>query len=253
MRCKPFQPRTRICQAAHYADDLVEDFFHFELTAGLRTQGTHKKGLSGLSSSFRTQEETITESVLVRLAAIFGDVIQVEIFTKKAETVGGADWFWILDFGQILVPMLVQAKRTKKPWDGDQDWTVDIDLAQKATIETTASNWNVGAQFCVYAPSWDERRHCFARFRHSFMHLLPTIDVTANSFESHDWNVVQHMTPFTCFCCCATDPNDAEDGLNISREKFKERGELESLLAHARENESIKGTAMFKMGGERSD
>lgn len=31
MRCHPFQPRTRICQAAHYAADLVEDTLHFEL------------------------------------------------------------------------------------------------------------------------------------------------------------------------------------------------------------------------------
>lgn len=251
MRCHPFQPRTRICQAAHYADDLVEDAFHLELTAGLRSQGSNKKALSGRSSSFRTQEETITESVLVRLAAMFGDVVQIETFTRRAETVGGADWFWILDFGQTLVPMLVQAKRTKEPWDGDQDWTVDIDLAQKATIETTASNWKVGAQFCVYAPSWDERHRCFPPFRHSFMHLLPTVDVTAKSFESGEWDVVKHMTPFTCFCCCATNPNDAVEALNISPDKFKDLGELDALLFHARENESIKGTAIFKMGGDQ--
>lgn len=246
MRCNPFQPRTRICQAAHFADDLVEETFHYELTAGLTTK--HVSGVTG----FRTQEETITELVLLRLQAMFSDVLVVETYGRKMEKQVGADWFWILDFGQTLVPMLVQAKRTREPWDGDQDWTVDIDLAQKTTIETTASNWNVGAQFCVYAPSWDDRHRCFPLFRHSFMHLLPTVDVTTKSFESHDWNVVKHMTPFTCFCCCATDPNDAVEGLNISSDKFKEPSELESLLAHAREHESIKGTAIFKMGGERN-
>lgn len=246
MPCNPFQPRTRMCQAAHYADDLVAEFFDVEIRRALRTHHATR------ATPFRIQEETVTESMLVKVADRFDDVVSVETFDKDLESFVGADWFWVLDFGAVIVPMLVQAKKIVGAWDGDQDWTVNIDLAQKATIESIASHWNVGAQFCVYAPSWDERHRCFPPFRHSFMHLLPTVDVTANSFESHDWNVVRHMTPFTCFCCCATDPNDAEDGLNISREKFKERSELESLLAQARENESIKGTAIFKMGGERN-
>lgn len=248
MRCNPFAPRARICQAAHYAEDLVEEQFHYELTAALTTQHTSSV------RRFRTGEESITEFVLPRLAAMFADVVQVETYNKqRMETKYGADWFWILDFGQMLVPMLVQAKRTKDGWDGDQKWTVDIDLAQKATIETIAANWNVGAEFCVYAPSWDERHRCFPPFRHSFMHLLPAVDVTAKSFESHDWNVVMHMTPFTCFCCCATDATDAEDALSISPDKFTDRGELHTLLMRARENESIKGTAIFKFGGDRRD
>lgn len=266
MRCNPFQPRTKICQAAHYAEHLVEEAFHLELTAGLRTQGTHKKALSGRSSSFRTQEETITESILVRLSAMFGDVVQAETFTRPAETASGADWFWILDFGHKLVPMLVQAKRIVEPWDGDPDWSVAVSLKQKKRLESTANAWNVDAHFCLYAPiiptwrcvSWldayvsdfeDVYRLCGG----GFMHLIPTSKVTVKSFKSDDLPIVQHMTPFTCLCCCATDPNVAEEGLNPSPEKFKEPGELESLIARAREDESIKGSAIFKMGGERRD
>lgn len=265
MRCNPFQPRTRICQAAHFAERLVEEAFHLELTAGLRTQGTYKKALTGHSSPFRTQEETITESVLVRLSAFFGDVVQAETFTRPAETIAGADWFWILDFGQKLMPMLVQAKRTEEAWGGDQNWSVAVSLKQKKKLESTAKAWNVDAHFCVYAPvipAWrcvslaDAYISDFAEgYRFcggGFMHLLPSSRVTVAKLDSNTHAVMQHMTPFTCFCCCGNAPN-AVEGLNISPDKFKEPGELESLLASARENASIKGVAIFKMGGEQLD
>lgn len=151
MRCNPFQPRTRICQAAHYADNLVAEFFDLEIRRALRTHHSTR------ATPFRIQEETVTESMLVKVADRFDDVVSVETFDKDQESFVGADWFWLLDSGAVIVPMLVQAKKIVGAWDGDQDWTVNIDLAQKATIESIASQWNVGAQFCVYAPSWDER------------------------------------------------------------------------------------------------
>lgn len=256
MRCRPFQPRTRICQAAHYADDLVAEFFDLEIRRALRTHHSTR------ATPFRIQEETVTESMLVKVADRFDDVVSVETFDKDLESFVGADWLWILDFGTKIVPMLVQAKKIRKAWDGDQNWAVDFDLDQKQVLEDFAANFfGIAAQYCLYAPSWDYRHPCFPLFRPSFMMLLPTTAVppaTAPSnqksvFWSGNWSVAQHLTPFTCFCCCATDPNDAERGLNISREKFKERSELESLLGRAREHDSIKGTAIFKMGGEQLD
>ncbi|MFN8219318.1 MAG: hypothetical protein U0S12_04195 [Fimbriimonadales bacterium] len=202
--------------------------------------------------------------MLVRLSAMFGDVVQAETFTRSAETASGADWFWILDFGHKLVPMLVQAKRIVEPWNGDPDWSVAVSLKQKRLLESTAKAWNVDAHFCVYAPilptwrcvSWLDA--CVSDFEDGyrlcgggFMHLIPTSKVKVKSFKSDDLTVVQHLTSFTCFCCCSADPTQGVDVLNISPEKFKEPGELESLLAQARESESIKGTAIFKMGGEQ--
>jgi hypothetical protein len=252
MRCNPFQPRTRICRAAHYADELVAEFFHLEARRALRTHHATR------ATPFRIQEETVTESMLVKVADRFDDVVSVETFDKGLESFVGADWFWILDFGQTLVPMLVQAKRTKEPWDGDQDWTVEVDLAQKSNLETTAKNWNVAARYCVYAPSWRNPHPCCCWCRPSFMMLPPPTDVPAATVpgnqksvvRSDDLGVVLDMTAFTCFCCSVTDPEDAMAELNVTEESLKERSELESLLSRAREHESINGSAIIKMGGD---
>lgn len=94
MRCSPFCARTRICQAAHCAEDLVEEALKVEMSAGLMTQ--HRASLS----RFLTGEATITESMLVRLQGMFSDVILVETYNNQTvEPKYGADWFWILDFG----------------------------------------------------------------------------------------------------------------------------------------------------------
>jgi hypothetical protein len=124
-------------------------------------------------------------------------------------------------------------------------------MAQKTTIETTAKKWNVGCHYCIYAPTWDHMSRCFPGFRHSFMHILPTTCVSGNGFASADWNTVQHMVPFTCFCCCATDPGDATDLLRISPEKFADSDNLERLVTRARADEHVKGTVVLRVGGEQ--
>lgn len=228
---------------AHYADRLVQEYFDLEFQTGMQNRGVNA------TRRFRTQEETVTETVLLKAEVLFPDVIAVETFTRHQETRTGADWFWILDFRGSLVPMLVQAKKIAEPWDGTDNWTVEIDQSQRTTLQSTATAMNVGAQYCLYAPS--------LRFWHwpcdsphpggGFMHLARPSHVNQ---ESMDLNALAGgMIPFTCWCCCAEDSLDAERVLNISQEKFREGdGQVEELLSQARESESLRGAVVIRMG-----
>ena len=245
-----FTPASRICQAAHYADHLVKDVFHFEATAALTTQ--HK----AMVSSFRTGEESITELILPRLAALFSDVIQVSTYNKQfVEPKYGADWFWILDFDTCLVPMLVQAKRTTNSWAGEEDWSVKFDLVQKEQLELTAAQWDISPFYCIYAPSWTLHKRRFPNWHASFMHLVPSPKVpiqprSPKTFEvkSDSAKFLKAFVPFTRFCCRTESPSDVTSVLHIKSSQFREKQDLHSLLAASREMAYVRGTAVFKMG-----
>jgi hypothetical protein len=246
MHCCLPHPASRICQAAHYADMLVQQWFALERTARLTTRHVRRVG------SFRVQEETITEEVLLKLQALFPDVVAIETYDRRVERQTGADWFWIFDFRGTLVPVLVQAKKINGPWDGSDAWTIAFDQSQRQTLVDTANAWNVGSHYCLYAPSWNRwHRPCpFPWPGVSYMHLLAPSSATQGQAD-HD-QLAHAMLPFTCWCCCSDDASDASDVLSISSEKIREGDrELVELLGLAREAETVKGSVVFRMKGDQ--
>ena len=255
LHCKSHLSQTRICQAAHFGEHLVEGFFRIESSAGLLTRHTNQV------RPFRHREETVTESMLGQLNAHYADVVTVETFGAVAENDVGADWLWILHFGSKLVPMLVQAKKIDRAWAGVNDWAIEINTEQQATLESTASEWNVAAQFCFYAPLWHGHEPCFGPHRPAFMHLGPSAAITTARIQAHDWGVMKHMVPFTCLCCCSDNAEDAGELLSISRQKMYPldetvnrdsdlsiNAELERMLNRARESRHVAGSVVLKMG-----
>lgn len=246
MHCHPGRTTSRVCQMARFSDCLVQEYFNLELqtTTGVR-------GVNG-NRRFRTQEETVTETVLLKAEVNFPDVIAVETFTRHKETQTGADWFWILDFNGTLVPMLVQSKKIAEPWDGTENWTIEIDQSQRTTLQETAQNWNVGAQYCLYAPSIHfGHRFCGFPFPGGgFMHLLRPSQASKGTMAYHE--LAGELISFTCWCCCSHDAHDAKEVLGVSSEKFIEgENQTEKLISRARESENVRGAVVIKMGRDQ--
>ncbi|MCE9557641.1 MAG: hypothetical protein K8R88_01695 [Armatimonadetes bacterium] len=65
---------------------------------------------------------------------MFSDVLAVETFGRKMEKQVGADLFWILDIGQTLVPMLVQAKRTEETEYWQEKWESLNDFVEMVPV-----------------------------------------------------------------------------------------------------------------------
>lgn len=248
LHCCQRDPVSRVCQAGHYADRLVQELFSLEFLSGIRTLGMNR------SKGFRVQEETMTESMLLKLEASFPDVVAVETYTRKKEGPIGADWFWIFDFRGTLVPVLVQAKKIEDPWDGTDVWRIRIDGRQRLKLLKAAQDWKVGSHLCLYAPCLVPR-HSPAGLRCSpfrppaHIHLL---DAAPRRSRSVDHNSICHeMLPFTCWCCCSGSADDAASVLGVSRETFREGDyELRQLLDRARDAVTIKGSVVLTMKGE---
>lgn len=229
---------------------LVQEFFNLEFQTGLSTGGVVSP------RRFRVQEETVTESVLLKLEAAFPDIVAVETYDRARERRTGADWFWIFDFRGTLVPVLVQAKKILGPWDGSDDWNVAFNPGQGRRLRNTAADWNVGAHYCLYAPRLNGWRQApwpceFPWMRSGFMHLLNP--AAANQRQMSHSNLNEQLLPLTCWCCCSANAEDATRVLDISREKFREGDQaVAELLGLARETETVKGSVVLKMKGERN-
>lgn len=251
MQCHHNRPASRVCQAAHYADRLVQEYFDLEYLTGVGTRGT------ATNRGFRVQEETVTESMLLKLEAAFPDIVAVETYTRPKETQTGADWFWIFDFRGTLVPVLVQAKKISGPWDGSDNWDIAFSQAQRKQLIDTAAAWKVGSQYCLYAPCLDVwhtwPQPCpFPLRRPSYMHLVNPGQASQVQMSHDDLN--EHLLPFTCWCCCSDNVTDAEDFLGVSREKFLEGHNMQGeLLSRARETETVKGSVILQMKGNRNE
>ena len=249
MHCRPNRPASRICQAGHYADQLVQESFSLEYQTGLRTGGVAS------TSGSRVQEETVTESMLLKLEAAFPDVVAVETYTRAKERATGASWFWIFDFQGTPVPVLIQAKKIEGPWDGTDNWSIDFDDSQRQTLASTATSWNVGWQYCLYAPCLNRWHRgpwpCdFPWFHKGHMHLMEATTSRRGSV-AHS-SICHEMLPFTCWCCCSDSASDAADVLGVSSEEHREgESQLAELLARARESETLKGSVVLRMNGER--
>jgi hypothetical protein len=248
MHCHPRRPASRICQAGHYANQLVQEFFDLEYLTGLRTRGV------ATTSGFRVQEETVTETMILKLEAAFPDVVAVETYTRANERATGADWFWIFDFGGTLVPVLIQAKKIEEPWDGTDVWSIKFNESQRKKLETTATAWNVGWQFCLYAPclnGWQQSLWpcTFPWFRTGHIHLMEAT-TSRNGSVPHK-SICDDMLPFTCWCCCSDSADDAERVLGVSRQKFREGDNaLRELLRLAQETQTVKGSVVLTMKGD---
>lgn len=241
MPCFHRWPPTRLCQAAHHAEECVESLFQRELNGSLMTAHRHRMG------NFRFQEETITELTLAELQIHYGDCVRIVMFDRQAESDIGADWIWVLENQGRRLPMLVQAKRSAEIWTGEENWSVAVDQGQRQTLEDSANGIGIGAQYCIYGPGWSSRPRCFPFPNLRFMHLIPTLRLTQDRHHHGD-SSLQHMVPFTCLCCCTHDVAEAADMLDIIPEKYAQSPGIEDLIGIASESRNIKGIAVFQAG-----
>lgn len=92
---------------------------------------------TGIGSSRQfVREETITESLAIRLQSKFSKHVEMQLFTPAEEVKVGADWYWHFRIGDRAIHALVQAKRVRRSEFGqsDEEGLINVDLSQLQTL-----------------------------------------------------------------------------------------------------------------------
>lgn len=126
--------QSTLCRIANEAMMVVSEL----LTADQAHAGDLRSGL-GSSRQF-VREETITESLAIRLQSKFSEHVEMQLFTPAEEVRFGADWYWHFRRGNMAIHALVQAKRVRRSEFGqsDEDGLINVDWSQLQTLRAYA-------------------------------------------------------------------------------------------------------------------
>lgn len=126
--------RQILCDIAQSAFGVVNRLLARDqlLARGLRSSTTGSRQIY--------REECITVEVAAELRELFGDHVEITLFTPPEEKPTGADWYWRFEKAGRAIHARVQAKRVQRTEfdQADGDGRVDLNMPQlRQLVEAT--------------------------------------------------------------------------------------------------------------------